>query len=119
MLEDGTGHELQDYKFWCLNGTPRLMYVTNKGSQIYENFYDMEFKPVAVDHGFQRREPEYKCPKTFEKMKELATTLSAGIPFVRVDFYEIKGKAIFGEFTFYDWGGMQPFGGSWDSVLGE
>ena len=44
MLEDETGHELQDYKFWCFNGTPRLMYVTNKGSQIYENFYDMEFK---------------------------------------------------------------------------
>lgn len=74
---------------------------------------------MAVDHGFQRREPEYKCPMTFEKMKELAKTFSAEIPFVRVDFYEIKGKAILGEFTFYDWGGMQPFGGNWDSVLGE
>lgn len=31
LLDDNSGRELQDYKFWCFNGEPRLMYVTNKG----------------------------------------------------------------------------------------
>jgi len=28
---------------------------------------------------------------------------------VRVDFFEVDGHPYFGEFTFYDWGGMRPF----------
>lgn len=45
----------------------------------------------------------------FEEMKVLATKLSEGIPFVRVDFFQVEGTVFFGEFTFYDWAGLQPF----------
>lgn len=31
----------------------------------------------------------------------LTETLSKNIPFVRVDFYSVNGKSIFGEMTFY------------------
>ena len=34
-------------------------------------------------------------------MIELAKILSTGIPHVRVDFYEMNGRAYFGEMTFY------------------
>ena len=119
LLDDGSGKELQDYKFWCFNGEPRLMYVTNKGKDIYENFYDMNFCPVNVNHGFPRRIPEYEKPAEFERMKALATELSKGIPFVRVDFFDIQGNIYFGEFTFYDWAGLRPFSANWDKELGE
>lgn len=109
FLDDQSGHELTDYKFWCFNGVPKLMYITNKGSVIYENFYDMEFKPVAINHGFSRKKPEYTKPENFELMKELAGTLSEGIPFVRVDFFNVNHRVYFGEFTFYDWGAMRAF----------
>lgn len=33
-------------------------------------------------------------------MKELAGTLSVGLPQVRVDLYEVNGKIYFGELTF-------------------
>ena len=36
-----------------------------------------------------------------EKMFELASELSKGIPFVRVDFYNVDGKIYFGEMTFF------------------
>lgn len=108
-LDEGTGHELHDYKFWCFNGKPTYMYITNKGAIIKENFYDMDFKPVQIDHGFERAIPEYEKPFNFEKMKELAAQLSKGIPFVRIDFFNVKEKLYFGEFTFYDWGGFRPF----------
>jgi hypothetical protein len=26
-----------------------------------------------------------------------------------VDFFEVGGQPYFGEFTFYDWGGLRPF----------
>lgn len=109
FLDDHTGKELRDYKWWCFNGKPTYMYCTIKGANIYENFYDMDFNPVNINHGFPRHVPEFQKPSQFELMKELAAKLSVGIPFVRVDFFQVEEKVYFGEFTFYDWGGMRPF----------
>lgn len=119
LLDDHTGKELRDYKWWCFNGKPTFMYLTIKGDNVYENFYDMDFQPVAVDHGFPRHQPEFEKPSQFELMKELAAKLSADIPFVRVDFFQVEEQVFFGEFTFYDWGGMRPFNGEWDNKLGQ
>lgn len=110
LLDEHTGHELRDYKFWCFNGVPKIMYLTNKGSHITENFYDMDFNPVMdIDHGFPRVQPEFKKPECFDEMKQLAAKLSQGIPFVRIDFFYVGGKVYFGEFTFFDWAGLYPF----------
>lgn len=119
LLDDHTGNELRDYKFWCFNGKPTYMYCTIKGKEVYENFYDMDFQPVMIDHGFPRHQPEFDKPKNFELMKKLALKLSEGVPFVRVDFFDVEGKVYFGEYTFYDWGGMRPFNGLWDLELGK
>lgn len=108
-LDDGTGEQLRDYKFWCFNGCPKYMYCTIKGDGVYENFYDMDFNIVDIDHGFPRHSPEFQKPETFDKMKELATILSEGFPFVRIDFFSVAGHVYFGEFTFYDWAGLYPF----------
>ena len=108
-LDEGTGHEVHDYKFWCFNGVPTYMYITNKGKTIRENFYDMDFNPVSINHGFERTEPEYDKPANFDKMKELAAILSEGLPFVRIDFFNVNGRLNFGECTFYDWAGFRPF----------
>lgn len=118
-LDDGMGSELRDYKWWCFDGVPTYMYCTNKGEHVYENFYDMEFNPVPIDHGFPRLQSEIEKPAEFELMKRLAAKLSKGIPFVRVDFFDVNHHVYFAEFTFFDWGGLQPFGGSWDYELGK
>ncbi|MBE6286824.1 MAG: glycosyl transferase [Mediterranea massiliensis] len=109
FMDDGRKGELQDYKIWCFNGVPTYMYVSNKGGRIYENFYDMDFNVADINHGSDRYEPEYKKPAQFEEMKQLATKLSQGLPFVRVDFFIVCGTVYFAEFTFYDWGGFRPF----------
>lgn len=118
-LDEGTGHELHDYKFYCFNGEPAYMYVTNKGAKIYENFYDLDFNPVDISHGYERFTPEFARPANFEKMLELARVLSKGLPFVRIDFFNVSGKLYFGEFTFYDWAGLKPLTGQWEIRLGE
>ena len=120
LLDEHTGKELHDYKFWCFNGEPKVMYVTNKGKNIAENFYDMDYNPIDINHGFPRISPEFSKPKDFETMKQLAATLSKGIPFVRVDFFYVNNKIYFGEFTFYDWAGLKPFTGyEMDLKIGE
>lgn len=123
LLDDHTGNELRDYKFWCFNGVPRLMYCTVKTkdkSQVYENFYDMDFNVADIDHGFPRHQPEFHKPTGFETMKELATKLSKDIPFVRIDMFEVDGHVYFGEFTFFDWAGLQPFKSyDTDKMLGD
>ena len=111
FIDDKSGHELTDYKFWCFNGEPQLMYITNKGANVTENFYDLNFNPIDIYHGFPRHKPEYEKPAQFELMKSLCVELLRDLKpsFVRVDFFNVNGRVYFGEFTFYDWGGYQPF----------
>ena len=53
-------------------------------------------------------------------MKRLAKILSAGMPHVRVDFYDIDGHIYFGEMTFFHWSGMAPFDPQdWNCKFGE
>lgn len=118
-LKSNDSSKLLDYKFWCINGTPIYMYCTIKGGDIYENFYDMDFNPVNISHGFRRRIPELPKPVNFSLMKEFAAKLSNNIPFVRVDFFEVNEQLYFGEFTFYDWGGMNLLNDNWEKRIGE
>ncbi|MGI6341502.1 MAG: ATP-grasp fold amidoligase family protein [Bacteroidales bacterium] len=120
FLDNGKDDKLiNDYKFWCFNGEPKIMYITVKSSVIYENFYDMEFNPIYIKHGSERRMPEFSKPKYFEEMKSLAAVLSKNIHFVRVDFFYVNEKIYFGEYTFFDYGGFKPFEENWDEKLGD
>ena len=119
LLEDAQNEVLRDYKFWCFNGNPMIMYVTIKDSSIFENFYDMDFQPIYIDHGSPRQVPEFERPSSFDEMKALARKLSQGIPFVRIDFFYVGTKVFFGEYTFLDWGGFRAFGDNWDFEIGK
>lgn len=116
--------ELIDYKFFCFNGEPKFLYVSeglsnHKTARI--SFVDMDYKKTE----FYRKDykPFDELPKkpiNFEKMKELAAILAKDIPFLRVDFYEIEGKIYFGELTFYPCSGFIPFEPEeWDRKLGD
>ena len=51
-------------------------------------------------------------------MKDICRTLSANIPFLRVDLYVIDGKVYFGELTFYPASGIGFFKPKeWDEKL--
>lgn len=116
--------ELIDYKFFCFNGEPKFIYVSeglsnHQTAKIsfadieYEKtkFYRKDYKP------FEKLPPK---PKNFEKMKELAKKLSKNISFIRVDFYEIENQVFFGELTFYPCSGYIPFEPeNYDEILGD
>ncbi len=116
--------ELRDYKFFCFNGKPEIMYLS-EGLEDHKtagmSFYDMNMKLTDCRRA-DYRPLDYmpKKPVNFEKMKKFSTVLSKGIPHLRVDWYEINGKLYFGELTFYTQTGMIPFEDeSWDKKLGN
>lgn len=79
----------------------------------------MNFNPVMINHGYPRLKPEIKKPDEFELMKSLASKLSEGMRFVRVDFFDVDHHVYFSEFTFYDWTGFRPFKDDWDYEIGK
>lgn len=120
LLEDNTFEDLVNYKFWCFNGEPKIMYITVKTDDVWENFYDMDFNPLDFEHGSRKYSGKIEKPVAFEQMKDIARYLSAGIPHVRVDLYQIKGQPKFSEMTFYDWGGFRPIHPiEWDYRIGS
>lgn len=120
-MVDESGYELKDYKFFCFDGVPKVMFIaTDRNIHTKFDFFDMDFNhlPFTNGHPWADRMPEK--PKGFEEMKRLAGILSHGIKQVRVDFYEINGRVYFGELTFSHWSGMVPFDPEeWDYRLGE
>ena len=73
---------------------------------------------------FERHYPAAKedinKPRSYEDMVALAEKLAQKIPFVRVDFYEVRGKPYFGELTFFPGSGFEEFNPEqWDKTLGD
>ena len=115
---------LIDYKFLCFNGKAHLLYVladrvTGQGAGC--GFFDLEFNQLAITESdelpLKRTIPK---PANFEKMIEIAETLSEDFPCARIDLYNDNGKIIFGEITFYDSSGYMTFDpDSFDYELGD
>lgn len=122
-LEDKSKEGLKDYKFYCFDGEPKLMYITS-GKQIganYIDFYDMDFNYIDIKRPkFKQMGNHYIKPINWDLMIELAQKLSKGYPHVRIDFYDVNDKLYFGEFTLFQGGGLMPFyPEKWDYILGE
>lgn len=59
-------------------------------------------------------------PQNYDEMVNIAERLSKNIPHVRVDLYNCNGKILFGEMTFYHYGGMIKFHPEeWDYTFGS
>ena len=116
--------ELKDYKFFCFNGEPKFMFIASDrftpNTETKFDFFDMDFNHLPFLNGHPNASVPILKPRNFEEMKKLASNLSKGIPHVRVDFYNIKGKIFFGEMTFFHWSGFVPFEPEeWDIKFGD
>lgn len=121
-IEDESGYELKDYKIFCFDGKPRFLFVATgrQSNDTRFDFYDTEFKHLPVINGHPNADVWPVKPQNFEEMLDVAAKLSAGIPHVRVDLYNVNGKIYFGELTFFHWSGIVPFEPEeWDHKFGE
>ena len=101
---------IEDFKILCFHGEPKYI-IVDKDRYIdhKRNFYTTNWERVYVDTDHEQFEDEYPKPKNLDKMLEIAAKLSSDFPHVRVDLYNIEGKVLFGELTFYPWSGYVQF----------
>ena len=123
-MEDESGYELKDYKFFCFDGEPKIFFVaTDRGKKDEDtkfDFYDIEFNHLPFLNGHPNARVAPTKPENFEEMVEVARKLSQGMCHVRIDLYNVKGKIYFGELTFFHWSGMTPFiPEEWDYTFGK
>lgn len=111
--------DLWTYKFICTNGIPRIMYVTVKNDDIWENYYDMDYKELDISSTYRHSHIPIPKPECWEELKQIAASLTKEVPHVRCDFYVIRGKIYFSEYTFFNWGGwMQLKPDKWNKIIG-
>ncbi len=112
---------IEDYKFFCFSGEPKIMFVaTDRSTDCKFDFFDMDFNHLDLINIHHNSNKPISKPKMFEEMKKIAAKLSQGMKQVRIDLYEINGKIYFGEYTFFHGGGfvlMQP--SEWETRLGD
>lgn len=112
-MEDCASESLRDYKFYCFDGIPKFLYI----SEGLENHSTARISFLTCDWQFAPyQRSDYKPfdtlpskPSKFNEMLSIAGKLSTGHPFLRVDLYEINGHVYFSELTFFPCGGFMPF----------
>ena len=120
---DAGNKDLIDYKFFCFNGVPKFINVSrfphSDAIEISLLTPDWELTPYQRAE-YRQLSISPEKPGKLGEMLDIARTLSEGIPFVRVDLYEVDGTVYFGELTFYPTGGFVYFSPEeWNETIGS
>lgn len=115
-------NELHDIKIFCFNGKPKFFKIDfGRFVEHHANYYDtnLQLLPFGESNFVPIPQAKIKIPSTIYEMFALAEKLSVGIPFLRVDFYEVNCHIYFGELTFYPANGMGKFTPEhYDDIIG-
>lgn len=110
-MEDSSG-ELVDYKFTCADGKAHnVMICLDRGTgdtKFY--FFDENWNLLRLNKRGMAAPADFTLPKpkSLELMFQIAAKLSVGLPFARIDLYNVDGKIYFGEITFFPQSGFDP-----------
>lgn len=120
LLVPARGNDLIDYKIMCFNGKAQIVFTcTDRKSSLKVDFFDLTWCRLPFTRKFNNSERSITRPKNLDAMIRLAEKLAEPFPFVRVDFYDLDSRVVFGELTFYPGNGMEPFEPvSWDYEIG-
>lgn len=124
FIQNKSGEELSDYKFFCFNGEPLYCQVIrDRNCTETIDFYDREWNHqefVGLNPVARNGLNPVICPNNLLEMQVICRKLSKGIPFVRIDLYNVDGKIYFGEITFFPRTGIGNFEPKeWNLRLGE
>jgi len=103
-MEDESG-ALVDYKFSCFDGYVDCVMVCldRHLNETKFYFFDKNWNLKRLNIRGKKAPEGFTIPKPscMDEMFELASKLSKGFPFVRVDLYAVHGQVYFGEMTFF------------------
>lgn len=124
MSNGSVNNDLADYKWYCFDGEPCFCQVIQDRRTVETiDFFDKEWNHqefIGLNPNVNNANTIPQKPENLKKHIELARKLSKGIPFCRVDLYEICGKTYFGEITFYPASGLGKFNpDKYNTILGD
>lgn len=107
-----------DYKFYCINGKCYMtMFCKDRDEHGHgAKYFYMDRDWNMITNGVGEPNIPVEKPVCLERAMELAEILCKPFPFVRVDFYLLGERIVFGELTFTPAAGMdvdhklKPFG---------
>lgn len=116
--------DIVDYKLMCFNGKVKCSFTCTKRflgrDGLRVTFYDTDWRKMPFERHYASDNEEVPKPESYDEMVRLAERLAEGIPFVRIDFYEMGKKPYFGEITLYPGSGFEEFTPEeWDRKLGD
>lgn len=105
---------LFDYKVFCFHGEPQYILVI--GNRDFENHqgrelvYDFDWNRQEWSFGdYPKFDNDIDKPCVLQELYEICKKLCSDFEFVRIDFYIVDGKLIFGEMTFTPGSGIFKF----------
>jgi hypothetical protein len=110
LLTTPDGRVPPDHKVFCFDGVPRLVQIDNdRFGRHTKDLYALPWRRLDVTYHYPRSDRPQPPPPQLEALLAMASALSRGIPFVRVDGYDLGDRVVFGECTFYPNTGNVPF----------
>lgn len=112
ICEEFLGENITDYKFFCFNGIPHYIYVSEDlihDRQARIGFFFLDGKKMPLHRDDYADIPDITLPPFYDEMKNAAEELCKDFPFVRVDFFIANNTWYFAELTFTPGAGMMPF----------
>ncbi|MBR0406931.1 MAG: glycosyl transferase [Clostridia bacterium] len=117
---------LIDYKFYCFNGQPKFLYISQgleDHSTASITFFDLNKKRMPFQRpDYKQHEQDPDFPDNFDEMIDIARKLAVAVeaPFIRIDMYNIDGRIVFSEITFRPCSGYMKFvPEEWDIRVGD
>lgn len=105
FAEKYLGSDLVDYKFYCFDGETDsvLLCVDRQIGTPKFYFFDKDWNLCRYNKRGKEAPANFTLPKPdgIDEMFQLASEMSKGFPFVRMDFFDVHGKIYFGEYTFF------------------
>ena len=114
---------LIDYKFFCFGGKAAFVYAMGDrdvGTSVKVSLFDRDFNKLPVRRVGDADFDGVRKPENYAELLATAEKLSEDFPHVRVDLYDVDGRILFGELTFFNASGyMQYDPDSFDLEMGE
>src|SRR5690606_18949864 len=110
LLRDHDGKSLTEFKFYCFGGIPKFVSVhKDRYTEFKRSVHDMEWNKLPIKYKGQNIEWVAPKPLRLAEMIAVASKLSHGLDFIRVDLYSDDTRVIFGEMTNYPDNGSRVF----------